>query len=397
LFHNITVYLAGSSTGLTRPLPADINPPKPLSRTRIPQAIPIVQEKQENVEVCMQKRLVVLTDGYSEPITAKTAVSVIRYGHDKVIALLDTTQPGKTSQELLGIGGNIPVVANLKDAGEADVLLIGIAPPGGRMPPQWRPILLEAIRLGMDIVSGLHDFISEDPEMVSAAKEFGVVINDVRKNDEHEVANRVGIRLDCLRIQAIGQDCCVGKKVVAIEIARALQQRGSDAKFVATGQTGIMIEGDGCPVDTVVADFLNGAVEKLVLQNQHHDILVFEGQGSLAHPRYSAVTLGLLHGAMPHGMILCYEAGREGIHNMEQIPLTSLAQLRTAYETMANLMHPSKVIGVAMNSRLLGDDESQQERERVGKEFGLPVCDVLRHGPNDLVEAVLKMQQEFAG
>ena len=126
-------------------------------------------------------------------------------------------------------------------------------------------------------------------------------------------------------------------------------------------------------------------------------ILVFEGQGSLAHPRYSAVTLGLLHGAMPHGMILCYEAGREGIHNMEQIPLTSLAQLQTAYETMANLMHPSKVIGVAMNSRLLGDDESQQERERVGKELGLPVCDVLRHGPNDLVEAVLKMQQEFAG
>ena len=343
----------------------------------------------------MQKRLVVLTDGYSEPITAKTAVSVIRYSRDKVIALLDTTQPGKTSQELLGVGGNIPVVANLKDAGEADVLLIGIAPPGGRLPPQWRPILLEAVRLRMDIVSGLHDFISEDQELVSAAKEFGVVINDVRKNDEHDVANRVGIRPDCLRIQTIGQDCCVGKKIVAIEITRALQQRGSDAKFIATGQTGIMIEGDGCPVDTVVADFLNGAVEKLVLKNQQHDILMFEGQGSLAHPRYSAVTLGLLHGAMPHGMILCYEAGREGIHNMEQIPLTSLVELRSAYETMANLMHPAQVIGVAMNSRLLGANESEQERDRVGKELGLPVCDVLRHGPNDLVEAVLKMQREF--
>ena len=343
----------------------------------------------------MQKRLIVLTDGYSEPITAKTAVSVIRYSRDKVIALLDTTQPGKTSQELLGVGGNIPVVANLKDAGEADVLLIGIAPSGGRMPPQWRPILLEAIRLRMDIVSGLHDFISEDQELVSAAKEFGVVINDVRKNDEHDVANRIGIRPDCLRIQTVGQDCCVGKKIVAIEITRALQQRGSDAKFIATGQTGIMIEGDGCPVDTVVADFLNGAVEKLVLKNQQHDILVFEGQGSLAHPRYSAVTLGLLHGAMPHGMILCYEAGREGIHNMEQIPLTSLVELRIAYETMANLMHPAQVIGIAMNSRLLGENESEQERDRVGKELGLPVCDVLRHGPNDLVEAVLKMQREF--
>jgi uncharacterized NAD-dependent epimerase/dehydratase family protein len=342
----------------------------------------------------MSRRVVILTDGYSEPITAKTAASVIRYGRDEVVALLDSTQPGKTSQELLGVGGAIPVFATLAEAPAAEALLIGIAPPGGRVPPQWRPLLLEAIARKMDIVSGLHEFLSDDAEFAAAAREQGVRLHDVRKNDEHDVAHRQGIRDDCLRIQTVGQDCCVGKKVVAIEVARALTSRGHDAKFIATGQTGIMIEGDGCPVDTVVSDFLNGAVEKLVLAHQHHEILLFEGQGSLAHPRYSAVTLGLLHGALPHGMILCYEANREGVHGMEQIPLVSLARLRDVYETMAGLMYPSKVIGVAMNGRLLDDQQAAAERQRVQNELGLPVCDVLRDGADVLATAIEHLQSE---
>ena len=120
---------------------------------------------------------------------------------------------------------------------------------------------------------------------------------DVRKNNERDIAQRQNIRRDCLRILTVGQDCSCGKMVVSVEVARALQRRGKDAKFVATGQTGILLEGDGCPVDCVVSDFLNGAVEKLVLANQHHDILIVEGQGSITHPQYSPVTLGLVHGA----------------------------------------------------------------------------------------------------
>jgi uncharacterized NAD-dependent epimerase/dehydratase family protein len=274
------------------------------------------------------RKLIILTEGRTDPISAKTAACVIRYGQDEVVALLDSTQAGKTAHELLGVGGEIPVVAQLEDAPTANTLLIGIAPAGGRIPPAWRPIVLAAIERGCDIISGMHEFFGDDPEFAAAARRRGVQLLDIRKNAEREVANRQGIRADCLRVLTVGQDCSVGKMVVSVELARALQQRGHDAKFVATGQTGILIEGDGCPVDCVVSDFLNGAVEKVVLANQHHEIVLIEGQGSITHPRYSPVTLGLVHGAMPQGMILCYEAGREAVRGMDEIPLTPLAKLR---------------------------------------------------------------------
>ena len=149
-----------------------------------------------------------------------------------------------------------------------------------------------------------------------------------------------------------------------------------------------MVEGDGCPVDCVVSDFVNGAAERLVLSNQYHEMLFIEGQGSLAHPRYSAVTMGLLHGCRPHGMILCYEVGREAVHGMEHVPLRPLAELRDIYEQMANLMHPSRVIGIAMNSRTVSADEAARERDRIRDELGLPVCDVIRHGADELLQAI---------
>jgi len=342
-----------------------------------------------------ERRIVILTDGRTNPVSAKTASCIIRYKPEEVVALLDTTQPGTTAQELLGVGGAIPVVGRLADAPNANTLLIGIAPAGGKLPAAWRTILLEAIERGMNLVSGLHDFLSNDPEIAAAAARKGVQIHDVRKNNERDVANRKGLREDCLRIHTIGQDCSCGKMLASVEITLGLKARGYDAKFVATGQTGIMIEGDGCPVDCVVADFVNGAIEKQILANQHHDILVVEGQGSISHPRYSAVTLGLLHGCLPHGMILAYEAGRKTVLGMDYMPLPSLAKIVELNEMMASVAMPSRVIGVAMNSRLLGPDETEVERDRVRRELGVPVCDVIRHGPGDLVDAVLALRHEL--
>ena len=341
------------------------------------------------------RRLVILTEGHTNPITAKTASSVIRYFADQVQALFDTTQQGKTAGELLGVGGDTPVIGSLDDACDANALMIGIAPAGGRIPAAWRKIVLAAISRKMDVISGLHDFLADDKEFADAARQHDVQLIDVRRNDEHDVADRKGINERCLRIQAVGNDCCVGKMVATIELTLALQARDHDAKFVATGQTGILISGDGCPIDCVVADFVSGAAEKLVLANQHHEILLIEGQGSLAHPRYSAVTLGLLHGCLPQGLIMCYEAGREGVHGMEYVPLTSLGHLKTVYETMANVMHPSRVIGVAMNTRLLSDKQADAERARVQDELGVPACDVFRHGTDDLVKATLDLQAEI--
>jgi len=343
----------------------------------------------------MPRRLLILIDGYHDSHTAKTAINVIRYKPEEVVAVLDRQAAGKRCQELLGVGGDLPVVGRIEDAPAANALLIGIAPPGGKIPPAWRPIVLEAIGRGLDVVSGLHDFLCDDPEFAAAARRSGARLVDVRKNDEHDVAQCQGIREGCLRIHTVANDCSLGKMVASVEIARGLSRRGIDAKFVATGQTGILIEGDGCPIDRVISDFVNGAAEKLVLANQHHEVIVIEGQGSLFHPRYSGVTFGLLHGCAPDGLILCYEMGRTTIYGMEWIPLAPLDWVRRFYEEAASIRHPCRVIGVAINGGKFSDAEVAAERDRVRKWLGLPACDVLRHGPDELVDAVLDLKRQL--
>jgi uncharacterized NAD-dependent epimerase/dehydratase family protein len=180
-----------------------------------------------------------------------------------------------------------------------------------------------------------------------------------------------------------------------VEVADGLNRAGIDAQFVATGQTGIIVAGGGCPVDRVIADFVAGAAEKLVLANQHHEVIVVEGQGSLFHPRYSGVTLSLLHGLMPDGLILGYEMGRRTVFDLTDCILPSLEKTVEVYETMANLMHPCRVIGIFVNGQHFpNDDDVSAECERVEKSLGLPACDVIRHGPEKLVAAVRKMKQE---
>jgi uncharacterized NAD-dependent epimerase/dehydratase family protein len=183
--------------------------------------------------------------------------------------------------------------------------------------------------------------------------------------------------------------------VTSLEIARALKKQGQDAKFVATGQTGILIEGEGIPIDAVVGDYINGAAEKLILKNQNHQILIVEGQGSIVHPRYSSVTLGLLHGSLPHGMIMCYEVGREFIHNMPEIRIPPMNVVIRLFEDMASIMFPSKVIGFALNSIKVSEREAETERKRIKKEFGLPACDVVRHGPDELLDAIINFRKEL--
>lgn len=343
----------------------------------------------------VSRRLVVLTEGRTDPVTAKTAVCLIRYSHDTVVALLDSSRAGQTAQDALGVGPGIPIVATLRDAGPADTLVLGVAPSGGKIPPAWRSTLLEAVDQGMTIVSGMHEMLKDDAELVARASGRGVQLIDVRDNQELDVASGSGFREGCLRIHTVGNDCSVGKMVVSLELARAIPARGLSAKFLATGQTGIMIEGDGCPVDHVISDFLNGAVEKLVQKHQHHDIVMLEGQGCISHPRYSPVTLGLLHGGRPHGLILCYELGRTHVHNMPIAPLLELSRLKDAYEMIAGLVFPTRVIGVAINSRRVDATAAAAERKRVRDEMRLPACDVIRDGPGELVDAVLAFREEL--
>jgi uncharacterized NAD-dependent epimerase/dehydratase family protein len=342
----------------------------------------------------MARRIVILTEGHTNPHTAKTASCMLRYKTEEIVALLDGAQRGRTTDELLGVGGSIPVIGSLSEAPSADTLLLGIAPPGGKIPQAWRPVVLEALGRGMTLWSGLHDFVSADAEFVEAAARGGAKIIDVRKNNEREVARRQGIRSDCLRIHTVGHDCSIGKMVASVELTLGLKQRGADAKFIATGQTGIMVEGDGLPLDCVVADFVAGAAEKMVLEHQHHEVLVVEGQGSLIHPSYSGVTLSLLHGCAPHGLIFVYEIGREVVTGVDHVVIPPLAPLLKMYDMMANANFQSRILGIAMNSRRVSAAEAVAERERVRAEFGLPVCDVIRDGSDELVDAILRFRDQ---
>jgi uncharacterized NAD-dependent epimerase/dehydratase family protein len=337
--------------------------------------------------------MAIITDGYNDSNNAKTAICLLRYRPEEVVAVLDRQSAGKTAAEVFGVGGRIPCVATLAEAPEADHLLIGIAPPGGKVPPHWRPVILEAIARKMAVISGLHEFLRDDAEFRRAAAEHGVRLIDLRNNQERDVASGVGIREGCLRIHTIANDCSCGKMVASVEIARGLNHAGVDAAFVATGQTGMLVADGGCPIDHVISDFVSGAVEKLVLANQHHDVMVVEGQGSLFHPRYSSVTLGLLHGLRPNGLILCYEMGRQFIFDMEDVPLPPLHRVVEFYEAAANIMHPCRVIGVAVNGQKFSDDAVAAECDRVSSSLGLPACDVIRHGPDKLVEAVSQLRR----
>jgi uncharacterized NAD-dependent epimerase/dehydratase family protein len=342
----------------------------------------------------MKRKMVLLTWGYTNPRTAKTAAGLLRYCPDECVAVFDPDNAGRKAREFLDTGGQTPIIGQLAEAPGANTLVMGIAPPGGRIPDAWRSVLLEAIDRGMDILSGLHDFLSDDPELAAAAAARGTRITDVRKNNFRQIARRTGLNPDCLRVHTVGHDCSVGKMVVSLEVANGLKARGEDAAFVATGQTGIMVAGSGLPLDCIVADFVAGGAEQLVLDNQHHAILLVEGQGSLVHPSYSGVTLGLLHGCLPHALILVFEAGRDTVGGLEHVDIPGLSRIRELFETLASIHQPCVTLGVAMNPRRVQPDEAAAIARQVEDELQLPVVDVLKQGPDRLVDAVQKFHRE---
>lgn len=347
-------------------------------------------------------RYVILADGRLELHAAKTAIGVIRYGPHPVLAVIDRQNAGRTVADVLGLPAErlrVPVVASLDESLRGPVrptaLLIGIAPTGGRLPEAWRSIVREALLAGLDVHSGLHTFLADDPELGPLARRLGRRIVDYRRPPERaETAvgrrHRPGSRV----VLTVGTDCAVGKMTVALELRRAAVEAGRRAAFVATGQTGMMIEGWGVAVDRVVSDFLQGTCEWLVAEGEARGDWVFvEGQGSLDHPAYSSVTLGLIHGTTPHAMVLVHQAGLTE-HDFDHLPDRSfpIAELRpfiAVHEQVAGLVAPSRVVAVALNTVAIRDDAAAKaEIERVAAETGLPVDDPIRFGPGPLWAAV---------
>ena len=343
------------------------------------------------------RRLVILAEGNFGFHHGKTAMGVIRFGRDKVVAVIDSTQAGRNVREWLGDSGrnDIPIVGTLNDAlgflPRANALLIGIAPTGGKLPDEWRAVILAAIKSGLDVLSGLHTFLADDPEFAEAARTSGVRLIDFRRPPErmdtavgraHPPGKRV--------ILTVGTDCAIGKMSVAFELRRAAQAAGRTPVFVATGQTGMMIEGWGVTVDRVAADFLQGTVEWLVEDGESRgDWVIVEGQGSLDHPAYSSVTLGLIHGATPHAMVMIHKPGMAE-HDFDHLPearfpIAPLGPFIAAHETIAGLVAPSKVVAVALNTSLIADDdEARLVIEATAAETGLPCDDPVRFGGDAL-------------
>ena len=345
-----------------------------------------------------RRRLVILAEGEFGPHSAKTAYGVIRYGRDDVVAVLDSTRAGQNVTSYLP-GHDIPIVATLAEAlampVRPDALLIGIAPTGGRLPASWRVVIADAIGAGLDILSGLHTFVGDDPEFAAAAAARGTTIVDFRRPPDR-LETAVGRRHDPGKrvILTVGTDCAIGKMSVARELRRAGTAAGRSVVFTPTGQTGMMIDGWGVAVDRVIADFLQGTCEWLVEQAEERgDWILVEGQGSLDHPAYSSVTLGLIHGATPHAMVMVHKPGLAG-HDFDHLPEASfpiahLAPFIDLHEKMAGLVAPSRVVGVALNTSLYpNDDDARRVVEEIAAETGLPTDDPFRFGADRLWPAI---------
>jgi uncharacterized NAD-dependent epimerase/dehydratase family protein len=346
------------------------------------------------MNVARPRRLVILTEGQFSFHHAKTAFGVIRYGPDPVVAVLDSSIAGRNVAEWLP-GHDIPAVATLNEAlalpKPPTALLIGIAPTGGRLPDSWRASILAAIAAGLDVLSGLHTMLGDDPEFAAAARERGVEIVDYRRPPSrletavgrpHGPGKRV--------ILTVGTDCGIGKMSVALELRRAAVAAGRSVSFVPTGQTGMMIEGWGVAVDRVIADFVQGTCEWLVEQGEARgDWVIVEGQGSIDHPAYSSVTVGLIHGTTPHAMVLVHKPGLIE-HDFDHLPgcvfpIKPLPGFIAAHEQIAGLVAPSRVVAVALNTSLIDDEsEARREIERTARETGLPCDDPVRFGPQRL-------------
>lgn len=342
-------------------------------------------------------RYLILADGLFGPETSKTANACIRYTPDHVVGVIDSRHAGRTSQQILGFGGDIPVVATLDDglALGPNALLIGIAPPGGQIPAKWVQLVRRALEDKLEVWSGLHSFLGDIPELADAARRSGVAIHDLRRPPaKTTVANGRVRSVDATVVLTVGTDCNIGKMTTQLQLLGSLRRNGIRTSFAATGQTGILIEGRGVSVDAVVADFISGAAEKLVLDcAADADLVLVEGQGSIIHPSYSGVTYGLLHGSLPHAQVMCAQPSRKAINRCEWVKIPPLVDFIRLSEAAAAPLRPAPVIAVALNTYDLDETAAERAIEQVQRETGLPTTDVVRYDPAPVADAIASFHQ----
>jgi len=335
-------------------------------------------------------RLAILAEGQFARATAKTAIGVLRYAPFETVAVIDSTRAGRDAAECVGVGKGVPVVADVPAALAmgATVVLVGTAAAGGRIPDGYRPALAAALERGVAVWNGLHERVLADPALAAAARRGGGTVRELREPPaDLEVGGHRVRRPGARVVLTVGSDAAVGKMTVSLELVAALGRAGQRAAFVATGQTGIAIAGSGVAVDAVVSDFVAGAAERITCDAaEDADWVVVEGQGSLTHPGFSGVTLGLLHGSAPDVMVLCHDSARATVKAHDDIPIRTLGELVRIYEDAALWSRPAgsprvPVVAIALNTAALDDRAAARAVAKAASETGLPAADPVREGP----------------
>jgi uncharacterized NAD-dependent epimerase/dehydratase family protein len=333
-----------------------------------------------------ERRYAILAEGRFATRHAKTAHGLIRYGRDEVAAVIDSSLAGRSVREVMPeLERDAPIVSTVEEALEHSPtsVLVGLAPAGGRLPEEWMEALRRAADAGLEIVSGLHQRL--------APLFPGGRVWDVREPPEGvPLFSGEGFGVRPKVAHTVGTANAIGKMTATLELRRAAEAAGIRSEFVATGQTGIVIAGWGISVDAVVSDFVAGASEQLVLEaaRRDPDLILVEGQGSLGHPAYSGVTLGLLHGSCADCLILCADAS--GADVVPGVPRPAPSRAARLYEEVAALVKPAPVVAVSVNTRGLGDLEAEDFVAAVRCSTGLPAVDPFRESAARMLQAVLE-------
>jgi uncharacterized NAD-dependent epimerase/dehydratase family protein len=272
-------------------------------------------------------------------------------------------------------------------AAGARTLIVGVANAGGVLPAHWSAVIVEALAAGMDVASGLHTRLDSKPEIADAAQRFGRELFDVRHSDRQFDTGK-GAKRPGMRLLTVGTDCSVGKKYAALALEREMRARGFDADFKATGQTGIFISGRGIAIDAVVADFISGAAEWISPAADPHHWDLIEGQGSMFHPSFGGVSLGLLHGSQPDAFVICHEPTRRTMRGVSH-PLPSIQNVIDLTVRCGSLTNPGiRPIGIAINTEALDGKAARDYLSRVEDDHALPVIDPIRHGAGRIVDRI---------
>ena len=335
-------------------------------------------------------RLALYMERAFEEKTGKLGLGVLRYSENDIVCLVDSLSVGKDLRGLTGIDHSAPVVASIQEAKRlgADVLVLGIAPPGGLVPDDWWPALDEAVSLGMSLVNGLHDKLGTRYPILAPSQ----FVWDVRTEPSGLGVGTAAARLmDNRRVLMIGTDMSVGKMTAGLELARSANNRGIRCSFVATGQTGMVITGSGIPLDAIRLDYASGAVEREVCKYSESEIVIIEGQGSLVHPGSSA-NLPLIRGSCPTHFVLCHRAGMESLPRIPWIDVPDLLALAKLYEDLSEacgVFPRAKLAALSLNTGHLSETDALSAIRAIHEETGIPACDPVRQGAEVLLESVL--------